>query len=137
MAKYRAVQTAFWEDPKVIEEMTPEDKLFYLYLLTNPKASQIGIYQITRKQMAFEIGYSVESINALMERFEKHHRLIKYNLETREICLLNWAKYNLDNDSKPVLDCIKSEIQKVKDINYLLYIVKDIKKVKIKDIVLN
>ena len=137
MAKYRAVQTAFWEDPKVIEEMTPEDKLFYLYLLTNPKASQIGIYQITRKQMAFEIGYSVESINALMERFEKHHRLIKYNLETREICLLNWAKYNLDNDSKPVLDCIKSEIQKVKDINYLLYIVKDIKKDKIKDIVLN
>ena len=87
MAKYRAVQTSFWEDPKVLEEMTPEDNLFYLYLLTNPKATQIGIYQITRKQMAFEIGYSVESINALMDRFEKHHGLIKYNFDTRELCL--------------------------------------------------
>ena len=137
MAKYRAVQTSFWEDPKVIEEMTPEDKLFYLYLLTNPKTTQIGIYQITRKQMAFELGYSIESINALMDRFENHHKLIKYNQETREICILNWSKYNLDNHSKPVLDCIKSELPKVKDKNFLLYMVKDIAKDEIRNLFLD
>ena len=32
MAIYRPVHVTFWQDPKVIEEMTPEDKLFYLYL---------------------------------------------------------------------------------------------------------
>jgi hypothetical protein len=26
MAKYRTVETTFWEDPKVMEKMTPEDK---------------------------------------------------------------------------------------------------------------
>ncbi len=36
MAKYRMVRTEFWENP-VVEEMTPEEKYFYLYLLTNSK----------------------------------------------------------------------------------------------------
>lgn len=137
MAKYRSVQTEFWEDPRVIEEMTPEDKLFYLYLLTNPKTTQIGIYQITKKQMAFELGYSLESVNALMDRFENHHRIIKYNLETREICILNWAKYNLDNHSKPVLDCIESELKKVKNKSFIMYMLSGISKEKIRNLFLD
>ena len=68
MAIYRSIQTAFWQDAKVLEEMTPEDRYFYLYLLTNPAVKQVGIYQLTRKQMAFELGYSMESVNALLER---------------------------------------------------------------------
>jgi hypothetical protein len=35
MAKYRMVRTDFWSNPVAQEEMTPEDKYFYLYLLTN------------------------------------------------------------------------------------------------------
>ncbi|MGM2834048.1 hypothetical protein ACS2TZ_35545, partial [Bacillus cereus group sp. Bce025] len=72
MAKYRHVQTTFWSDPKVTEEMTPEDRYFYLYLMTNEHTTQIGVYQITRKQMAFELGYSIESAKALLDRFTKH-----------------------------------------------------------------
>ena len=30
MAKYRMVRTEFWKNPIVLEEMTPEDKYFYL-----------------------------------------------------------------------------------------------------------
>ena len=33
MAKFRMVRTDFWKNPIVSEEMTPEDKYFYLYLL--------------------------------------------------------------------------------------------------------
>ena len=65
MAKFRMVHTEFWNDPRVVEEMTPEDKYFFLYLLTNANTTQIGIYQITKKQMAFDTGHSIESINAL------------------------------------------------------------------------
>uniref|UniRef100_UPI00398A9E05 hypothetical protein n=1 Tax=Heyndrickxia sporothermodurans TaxID=46224 RepID=UPI00398A9E05 len=84
MAKYRMVRTEFWKNPIVLEEMTPEDKYFYLYLLTNPHTTQIGIYRITKKEMAFDLGYSIESVDSLMERFEEHHQLIRYNPETRE-----------------------------------------------------
>ena len=115
MAKYRHVHTAFWEDPKVLEEMTPEDKYFYLYLLTNPKTTQIGVYAITKKQMAFDLGYSTESVTALLDRFINNHKLIKYNEETRELAIIHWGKYNLYKAGKPVIDCIKKELVEVKD----------------------
>lgn len=117
MAKYRHVQTSFWNDPKVSEEMTPEDRYFYLYLLTNEHTNQIGVYQITRKMMAFELGYTIESAKALMDRFINHHNLVAYNEETREICLINWGKYNLVKGGKPIEDCIKKELRTIKDLS--------------------
>jgi DnaD/phage-associated family protein len=115
MAKYRYVHVEFWQDPKVLEEMTPEDKYFYLYLLTNPSTTQIGVYKITKKQMAFDLGYSIESINSLLERFINVHKVIKYNEKTRELAVIHWGKYNLNKAGKPVLDCIKKELAEVKD----------------------
>ena len=115
MAKFRLVHTSFWNDPRVVEEMTAEDKYFFLYLLTNESTTQIGIYQITKKQIAFDLGYSLESANALLQRFVDHHKLIKYNPETREIAIKNWGKYNLVRGGKPILDCVNSELKNVKD----------------------
>ncbi|MBJ8107413.1 MULTISPECIES: hypothetical protein [Bacillus cereus group] len=117
MAKYRHVQTSFWSDARVSEEMTPEDKYFYLYLMTNEHTNQIGVYQITRKQMAFELGYSIESAKALLDRFMNHHDLVAYNEETRELCILNWGKYNLNKGGKPIEDCIKKELKSIKDLS--------------------
>lgn len=115
MAKFRLVHTSFWNDPRVVEEMTAEDKYFFLYLLTNESTTQIGIYQITKKQIAFDLGYSPESANALLQRFIEHHKLIRYNAETREMAIKNWGKYNLVRGGKPILDCVKSELKNVKD----------------------
>ena len=84
----------------MLEELTPEDKLFFIYLLTNPNTTQIGVYKITKKQIAFELGFSIESVNVLMDRFINNYGLIKYNNDTREICLKNWGKYNLNKSWK-------------------------------------
>lgn len=46
--------------------------------------------------MAFDLGYSMESVNSLLDRFENHHKLVKYNPETRELAIINWGKYNLN-----------------------------------------
>ena len=115
MAKYRHVHTTFWQDPKVTEELTPEDRYFYLYLITNPNTTQIGIYPITKKQMAFDLGYSIESVNSLMDRFINHHKLVLYNNVTREVAIKNWPKYNLNKGGKPILDCVTKELREVKD----------------------
>ena len=115
MAKYRYIYTNFWEDPKVSENFTPEDKLFFLYLLTNSHTTQIGIYKTTPKFMAFELGYSIESINSLLSRFEEHHKLIRYNRETHELALKEWGKINLNKGGTPIECCIKSEFSKVED----------------------
>lgn len=133
MAKFRLIHTSFWNDPRVVEEMTPEDKYFYLYLLTNENTTQIGIYQITKKQIAFDLGYSMESVGALLQRFEDHHKMIKYNHDTREIAIKNWGKYNLVKGGKPILDCVKSELQDVKDISLIPFVSERITNEKIKE----
>jgi hypothetical protein len=119
MAKFRQIQTNFWSNTYIQEEMTAEDKYFYLYLMTNEFTTQIGIYSITKKQMAFDLGYSIESVQALLQRFETYHKLIKYDTETREIVLLKWAETNLNIGGKPVQDLIKKEISQVKNKEFL------------------
>jgi DnaD/phage-associated family protein len=128
MAKYRMIQTNFWINPTVSEEMTPEDKYFFLYLLTNPHTTQIGIYRITKKQMAFDTGYSIETIHSLMDRMDRHHHVIRYNPDTRELAIKNWGKYNLHKGGKPVIDCITSELQEVQDTSLIPYVAEDITK---------
>lgn len=134
MSKFRMVRTEFWEDPKVVEELTPEDKYFFLYLLTNSKTTQIGIYQITKKQMAFDTGYSIESINALLDRFINHHKLVVYNDKTREIAIKNWGKYNFNRGGKPIIDCVNSELQQVKDKKLILFVGRKVEKKEIRKI---
>lgn len=134
MATFRMVHTEFWNDPKVIEDMTPEDKYFFLYLLTNPNTTQVGIYQITKKQMAFDMGYSIETINSLLDRFINHHKLIKYNPQTREIAIKNWGKYNLRRGGKPMLDCVSSELKEVKDTSLISYVSANVENKSIREI---
>jgi DnaD/phage-associated family protein len=122
MAKYRILRTDFWKNPIVSEEMSPEDRYFYVYLLTNPETTQIGIYKIRKKQMAFDLGYSIESVHSLIERFTLHYKLIRYNPETREIAIKNWGKDNLNKGGKPIMDCIFSELKEVEDTSLIPYV---------------
>lgn len=69
MAIYRNIQLSFWSDSKVTDDFTPEDKYFYLYLLTNPQTNICGCYQISYSQMESQTGYNRETINRLIERF--------------------------------------------------------------------
>ena len=74
MAK-RIVDTAFWEQGTVVDQYTPEDKYFMLYLLTNKNYSLIGIYTLPPRLAVFDMGYSAETIEYLIQRFEKSMEL--------------------------------------------------------------
>lgn len=113
---YRQVFASFWSDPKIADTFSPEDKFFYLYLMTNEHSRQCGIYQISLKQIAFDTGYSNETVRALIDRFERHLGRIKYNPETYEMCVINWAKYNYpEKTGDNRLGCIAEELAQVKD----------------------
>lgn len=137
MAKFRTVKTEFWNDKKVSENFTPEDKLFMLYLLTNEHSSQLGIYKISIKLIAFEIGWSKETVSYLLERFEKNYDLIRYCKETDEIAIKNFLKHSIHNGGKPIEDLLKKEINEVKNIELLVYIYNNINNIKNKNITLN
>lgn len=107
----RIVDTEFWEDDKV-ESMTPEEKYFWLYLLTNPYTKQLGIYKITKKQMSFQLGYDIETVSKLLERFEDTYGLIKYM--DGEVAIKNFLRHSILKGGKPVEDCLNADIKNVK-----------------------
>lgn len=100
MAIYRTVSLTFWTDAKIVDDFTPEDRYFYLYLFTNTHSNLCGCYEVSRRQMANETGYSIETIERLLDRFEKIHEVIVYSKETKEVLLLNWHKYNWTKSEK-------------------------------------
>jgi hypothetical protein len=59
--KLRSVNTRFWEDP-FIEGLTPNEKLLFLYLLTNPLTNLIGIYEITIRRISYDTGLKSDII---------------------------------------------------------------------------
>lgn len=126
MSKYRMVRSDFWKNPIVLKDMTPGDKYFYLYLLTNPRTTHIGIYPITKKEMAFDLEVSLESVHLLMKRFEEHYQLIRYNSKTREIAIKSWGIEILQKCGKPFMDCICSELKEVEDHTLIPYVLESI-----------
>ncbi|MDR3667298.1 MAG: hypothetical protein P4L35_10690 [Ignavibacteriaceae bacterium] len=112
MAIYRQVQTTFWQDEFVLN-LTPEEKYFYLFLLTNSKTKQCGIYQLPVQVIVFETGYNQETVEKLLHRFIDYGKII-YSTKTREIGILNWHKYN-PAESPKVKACVVKELKEIKD----------------------
>ena len=123
----RIVDVGFWTDDKVIDMFSPEDKLFMLYLMTNPHTTQLGIYAINVKIMAFELGYSTDAIKVLIDRFENKYNMIRYSEEYKEIAIKNYLKHSIIKGGKPVEDLLLKEISKVKDVNSLIFVYDNLK----------
>lgn len=119
MAQYRQVHCTFWNDPEV-QDFTADEKLFYLYLLTNPRSRQCGISEISIKLMSFETGLSISCIDTLLMRFESLGK-IKYSKKSNEVALKNWRKYNPDTSPK-VKACISKELHLIKDTSLIQYL---------------
>jgi len=119
MAIFRKIHTSFWSDT-FIQDLDNDQRLFYLYLLTNERTKQCGIYEISKKQMAFDLGYSIDRVSKLLKYFINTGKVL-YNETTKEIAIKNWVKYN-NSTSPKVLSCIKSELDDVKDRVLIEYI---------------
>ena len=138
MALYRHVYLKFWKDDKVMELFSVEEKLLFLFLLTNPNTTQIGVYKILPKEIAFMTGFEEEEVSIMLELFEKEYKLIKYNKLTHEIAIVHWARYNLNKaGGKPMMDCISSELSRVEDVSLLQVILDYIKNEGIKKLYIN
>lgn len=114
----RIVEVSFWEDEKVLD-YSPEDKYFMLYLMTNPKTTQLGIYHLPLKIAAFQLGYTLDSVSVLIDRFQTKYKNVIYNQETQEIAILNSLRYSIVKGGKPTSDLLTRELNNVRDIKLI------------------
>ncbi|MED3318397.1 DnaD domain protein [Bacillus wiedmannii] len=117
MAVYRPVQVSYWQDAFVLD-LTPEEKYFYLYLMTNSKTSQSGIYELPLRVIEMDTGYNRETVEKLLERFADYEK-IHYNKKTKEIVLINWLKFNAITNMN-IEKCVLKEIQNIKCEDFLI-----------------
>lgn len=116
MAIYRQVQINFWQDDFVVE-LTPEERYFYIYIMTNPRTTQCGIFKLVKKFVAFELGYDRETVDKLLKKFDDYGK-IHFCEETKEIMVINWMKYNFINSKNTIL-CINKELKEVKNKEFI------------------
>jgi len=119
MATFRKIHTTFWSDP-FVESLTDKQKLFYLYLMSNDKTKQSGIYEISLRQIKFETGFSETEVRELL-KFLIDNNKIKWSEQTNEIALGNWSKYNFSNSPK-IVKCIQTELLEVKNTLLIKYV---------------
>lgn len=121
MAKGRLISTSFWDDSKVVDDFTPEDKYIYLYCMTNPHTNLCGCYEVSIKQIASETGYNEDTVKRLLMRLDRNHNVIRYSSMTKELLVLNWFRYNWSASeklNKPLL----AEIRAIKDVGFREYL---------------
>ena len=116
MAVYRHIHIEFWQDGFILD-LTPEEKYFYMYLMTNSKTSQCGIYELPKRIIETETGYNRETVEKLLSRFEDYGKVV-YSEETKEVFLKNWIKHNKVVSPK-VRKCIEKELKNIKS-DYLI-----------------
>jgi ribosomal protein L12E/L44/L45/RPP1/RPP2 len=112
MAIYRQLHCEFWSDRDILTYPL-EKKAFYIYLLTNNRSKQMGIYEFSLPYAQLELGKSQETIIKWLKELQNEKKII-FSPDTQEIAILNWRKYN-DSKSPKVRSCIEKEIKQVKD----------------------
>lgn len=93
MAYVRMINTNFWKDTYVID-LDPTEKLLFLYLLTNPRTTIAGIYEISLREMAFDTGIDRDMVQKILDRFIRDEKII---FKKNWIAMQNWLKHQAKN----------------------------------------
>lgn len=110
MAKYRQVHTHMWKDSWFLE-LEPKQKLFFIYLFTNERASISGMYELSKKVMAFESGLTLKEIDAAFAVFAEQERAF---YEDGVVWVINLRKYH-ETASPKIQKAIEDDLKKIKD----------------------
>lgn len=92
MEVFTRIERSYWQDEFILE-LTPEQKFFYLYLMSNSRVNTLGAYVFPLTMSTMELGYNRETVLKLLEHFAQVGKII-WDETTKEVFLLNWPKRN-------------------------------------------
>lgn len=116
MTNLKQIDMRFWQNNFVLG-LSPEERYFYMYLVTNTMTTKCGIYKFNMKVAELETGYSAEVIERKLENFESYGKIV-VSKATNEIMIVNWFKHNFKNNKKGILE-INKELRNVKNKDFL------------------
>ena len=87
--KTRIIFTKFWFDDYIFE-LPVEEKLVFLYFLTNDKANMIGIYEVNPAQVSFDTGIPIVRIKEIAKKFQEAKKIFFHR---NWVCIVNHQRY--------------------------------------------
>ena len=111
MEVFTKVERGYWQDEFILE-LTPEQKFFYLYLMSNSKVNTLGAYVFPMTMSALELGYNRDTVKKLLDHFIEAGKIM-YDETTNEVFLLNWPKRNW-NKRTATLRALKKDVDTLK-----------------------
>lgn len=111
MEVFTRVERGYWQDEFILE-LTPEQKFFYLYLMSNSKVNTLGAYVFPMTMSTLELGYNRDTVKKLLDHFVDAGKIM-YDETTNEVFLLNWPKRNW-NKRTATLRALKKDVDALK-----------------------
>ena len=72
--KQRYINTKFWDD-EYIAKLSPEEKLLFLYFISNTLTNIVGIYEIMMRRIIFDTGLDQIKITKILKKFSNDNKL--------------------------------------------------------------
>lgn len=119
MAYQRPVHTGIWTNKKFHDKLSVNDKLLFVYLLTNNHVMQLGIYELPIYLIVGETALTEEDVRASLTKLEAYE-MIKYSDDTNEVAILNYNKYSLLSGGSVAQKCFNNIDKDVKNKKLLL-----------------
>lgn len=120
MSLKRVVDTRFWNQVDVMERYSSQDKLFALYLMTCPRSTQLGIYSLPKRVIAFDMSLDDDQVGQLLARFQDDYHVIAYSDQTQEVAILDFLTYSLVKGGQPVERLLRNQAEDVRDSQLLV-----------------
>lgn len=109
MAEFRNIHTRIWKDTW-FSELATDEKLLFIYLFSNERASVCGMYELPQKYIIFETGITADRVSEILNRFSADGKVF---YENGIVWVVNLKRYNDSGDS------VKVRVRAMKDLDVI------------------
>ena len=109
MARYRPIFTKIWKDP-TFQKYTPNQKLLFVYFVTNQDTSESGIYPLSLKTISDETGLPMKTVRQTLEKGLKN---VSYDFKSEIVFVQKFLRYNGRGRPELIQKSIENDFDRV------------------------
>jgi len=94
----RSIDQRYWTDPYV-ESLSATEKLVYIHLFSSAHTNLVGVFQASRRMIAFQTACPGPDVDAALERFRRDGKAI---IDGGEVWLVSYIRHQCTSSPKMV-----------------------------------
>lgn len=112
MPGFRQIHPEMWDDPWFLD-LDNKEKLLFIYLFSNPRASLSGLYDISTRTIEHHTGLNKDFIEKTLLKFQDNKKVY---INDNVVFVVRMFKYHFSKSPK-VLTRIRNDVDSVPDCN--------------------